>query len=1067
LQRKRNAFRNTNALIKTIRKIKLKGRYSDFPKAVQIMVESLDDYFNFTPWTISELGTTPIIEDKTGDEELIWSCNLINANSFTINTFIKFKEKYETFILKGEIENASVLLDEIEQTCGWSLWLIEAKFYCFQYVKGLEGNKKFLSEIYASKVTDNSFDWVYYLAYLISERNEDGCDVDFFRFRQRSIINDISDKDFQFKINTIASYFIFNELELNVAQIPTLLVFAQKYSIIDLYLLVTRLIVENNYAKVFKNPKLPIRILKDINDQKLEKVNLLLSDEGEIQTGLLVEYDSLNNIRKLDPNIITPLLKSGVSISSKSPFIARFLETTSNILSMNESFEESTLYINALTINLKHIDQIFALTQVPLALLSHRISSYYSAMSFFYSPFVEEEEITSLLRDIASNETAESVAKIREVEGEPTLLLNNDDHWENRNISDFTKHFFLKLKFIELIDCERHREALELFVHPFIDNPKLVHFFDLADVFSGKPWRFYKNIKSFLDSSIVLDAYLKIYNDEKQLFNAKACWRSFLEECKVQKPSELELSNFNDDYKRYFYFLHKVCSTFNLSQDSQKFKSPREITIERIAICEKLLENESELEELYEEIEGLERQLAIADGIQEVDNFGLTVDQARFYKEAKNKHLKSFERYKSLKSLASKESETLKQIDSKKEENALFKMPEQEKYSVMVSLLYALSDIFLKNHEFGLDYYLSMRIRHGRFLGVTRGPLERNKLITKYSEEIQEYTRNEFWINQFEECIDIDKIDSLNQILNEFSSSIDQELKSFIQDYIQIHSDELPFGIFNIEITNYMVAIIEDSINADTTMDEFLSHVLEMFVLSLDYCSKDIKLLISRQLQFQINTKLNNLQKEVTNLISNSLNVDLVNNIVAARTDMSNVFKEILTWFDISGENKKSIRTYSFDNIVEIALARAKRIHQSFSPELVVHNEKFKTRFHSNVLAIMVDAFTILLSNIQEHGRNNSPKVVVDVKSDNLSGNVSRLEVEITNPVAEDDVNFDKLENIKQEISSNKMKSRQEGGSGFHKLLALPYIQDKNDLEFGYKDGHFKVNVIFTLSLIL
>ncbi len=1065
MKRQRNGSKNTKALINTLRKIKNKGRYSDFPKAALIMRDDLAGFFNFTPATIDSLGKSGIIEDKNSEDEIIWSCNLINAHHFLINKFIELKSNYENYILEGNFLGASTTLNEIEANCGWSIWLIEAKFFCYQRSDGLEGNKNFLNEIYEAKVTDNSFNWVYYFAYLISERNEDGCDVDFFKFRQKSIINDITDRDFRSRINTIASYFVFDELLLNESEIKTILVFVQQYSIIDLYLLTSRILVENNYSSFLNKNKLALRILSHIKDRKLLKVKLLTEDVMEIDSDSFYIGKTVESVTRLDSVLLNPLLKAGVSLSSENKFINKYIQSISSIFSQDSDFEEAVIYVRSISLNLKHIDQIYGLIQVPSSLLSQRSSYYYSALSFFYSTVASDEELENAIEALTNKKVIDDINIIHKIEKAPNLLIEDSTTWIQHQISNFSKHYFTKLKFVELIERKEFNEAFELFVPAYIENTNLVHFFDLGELFVGKPWKFYKENKSFLDSSIILDAYLRLYNDEKQLFNAKACWRSFMIECGVRKPSELKLIDFKSDYQKYFYFLHKVCSTFNLGQDSLTYKSPREITIERIAICEKLLESESEREDLYDEIEELERQLAIADGIQEVDNVGLTVDQPRFYKEAKNKHLKSFERYKSLKALTL-DMTSNNSYNQSSDENHLFKIPKHEGYSVMVSLLYSLSDIFLKNHEFGLDYYLSMRIRHGRFIGVTRGPLERNRLLTKYSNEAQRYTDNEYWINHYKHKITNESLKTLNSTLEAFSSSIDDELTKFIEQYIQINSDEKTNGIFNIEITNFMVAIIEDSITSDTSMDEYLSYVLEAFVLSLDLCSKHMKDMISQELQYRINNKLYNLQKDVTSLLNDYSDNALVNNIIAARTDMNNVFGEILTWFDISGENKKSIRTYTFDNIVEIGLARTKRIHQDFTPSLIIKNEKFKSHFHSNILAIMVDAFTILLSNIQEHGELQSPEITVEVINEQRIGHTSKLQVEIINPMQEKDVNFERLDKIRNEIISEDMKAQQEGGSGFHKLIALPYIHNKNDLQFRFEDGYFKVNITFTLSLI-
>ena len=254
--------------------------------------------------------------------------------------------------------------------------------------------------------------------------------------------------------------------------------------------------------------------------------------------------------------------------------------------------------------------------------------------------------------------------------------------------------------------------------------------------------------------------------------------------------------------------------------------------------------------------------------------------------------------------------------------------------------------------------------------------------------------------------------------------------------------------------------------NEETTIDEFLTFVLEGFVLSLEQHASSIKVLISQNLTGSIFTKLKDLQEDITTLFGEKEVKEIVNSVVDARTDMFSVFSEIESWFDISSENRKSIRNYSFVNIVEIALASTKRVHQSFDPKLTFTDCELNNRFHSNMLESMVDAFKILLSNIQEHGKDDRTDIFVKVLDQKNNLTSSKLKVVISNPVLESDVNFERLEQIRHEIATNTHKTREEGGSGFHKLLALPYVARKEDLDFSYSDGCFRVEVTFTLLIM-
>ncbi|WP_305813666.1 hypothetical protein [Photobacterium leiognathi] len=80
-----------------------------------------------------------------------------------------------------------------------------------QQVHGLEGNKEFLEEIYLKRNVSDGFDLIYYLSFLISERNEDGCYIGDFYYRMKKIFDDIRDKDFSNYLNSIIGYVVFNK----------------------------------------------------------------------------------------------------------------------------------------------------------------------------------------------------------------------------------------------------------------------------------------------------------------------------------------------------------------------------------------------------------------------------------------------------------------------------------------------------------------------------------------------------------------------------------------------------------------------------------------------------------------------------------------------------------------------------------------------------------------------------------------------------------------------------------------------------------------------------------------
>src|SRR5690606_3134080 len=82
----------------------------------------------------------------------------------------------------------------------------------------------------------------------------------------------------------------------------------------------------------------------------------------------------------------------------------------------------------------------------------------------------------------------------------------------------------------------------------------------------------------------------------------------------------------------------------------------------------------------------------------------------------------------------------LKEIASTTQSTAF--SPDDEADAVLFSMLHRLADEFLNNPSFGLDFYLSQRVRHQSFIGLIRGPLEFANLITTRQSETGNYRTN-------------------------------------------------------------------------------------------------------------------------------------------------------------------------------------------------------------------------------------------------------------------------------------------------------------------------------------
>lgn len=1057
-----NNKKNDKQFFDQLVKIKLNGKLSDYTKAVLIIKNKLSPYFKLANSDLSTLGTGIKLPKTSNNKQLFWDCNLINVYKNQINLFIKLKRQYSDFILNGEFESAQYILEEIKLQCGWSVWLIEASFFCAQQINGLEGNKKLLGEIYASRGMNDDFDNIYFISFMISERNEDGCDTSLLYRKWHSQIEKVEDESFKRYLKLITNYYIFNDLDKECSTVALLNTY-NDISIYDTYEFVLRYLIEYEMHLDTKEIKLSLRIFEGIDDIRLErlysKYNLALNFQTAIPTILV------NTM--MYPQIFNMVIKLGGELSLNKGYTDRYYGALTCLVNNSDDIQNALMFISQFSSNFKHIDEIYQLMEIPSLFLNVSEIELTKKLSLIYGNYISLEQCDDYVGSVLLPEVRTQDKNIIAILKNAQDLLDNGEIINissSYDFSPYTKIHSLVLKFHSLMQQDLISKGFELFVSAYLDNINSKSVFKLDKYIKDKPWAFFKGLGSFVDSAIVIKAYLSENYDDRQIFNIKACWRSFMRYSQIKKPSDLNISHFNNDMNKYIFFLREICTPEILESDAVNFYDARLIKTERIKVCENLL-NQGHDVKLVEEKDTLERNLAIADGLDEVETAGLVVDEERFKSVAKLKFKNDYDRYKSFLELDLTCKSKLTLEDTVSVESQLITNPLEEGDNILLKLIRDMGDMFLQNQEFGLDYYLSMRVRHGRLMGVARGPLERRKLITKYSDEEKKYLDNRYWLERYKNYLSVDKLKEMNSILCDFSEWFDTEVDNFRTRKVQVLSDEKPEGIFTINYTLTELKLIKNTISSDTTIEHFIDFLVDFFMHKIYISSVAVKKWIAIKLKKSINQRFLNLQSDINSVVSVcTVGNAIVSDITSARTEMNKVLDDIMTWFDISSDGQKAIRTYSFDNIVDISLSRITRIYQSFSPEIKMEVED-DFEFHSSVLASMVDAFSIVFSNAIIHGGKDDPLLTIKASMVDVN-NIRKLNVVISNPADEDKINFVEIERIRNDIISNKLKTRQEGGSGFHKLAAMSMIDNHDDLNFGFSEGVFFVDITFTFDLI-
>src|SRR5690606_4884420 len=230
------------------------------------------------------------------------------------------------------------------------------------------------------------------------------------------------------------------------------------------------------------------------------------------------------------------------------------------------------------------------------------------------------------------------------------------------------------------------------------------------------------------------------------------------------------------------------------------------VMAERQSICAILRQIDRGNSSKYEtEITLLTHQQVLEDGQWVVNRTRIHVDASSLARWADKNLSEGFSRYKEIRKIDSEMKLpvamdlVLRNIMSGKIPDGMGGTSHSESDIVLIELISKISEEFLSNSSFGLDYYLSKRIRDQSFVGLIRGPVENHKLITTRESISSQYKSNTYWLEKLNHTSRL-AAPELDAALSNFSSRFDNNLIVAKNSRFQIRSAEYPQGLIFIEL---------------------------------------------------------------------------------------------------------------------------------------------------------------------------------------------------------------------------------------------------------------------------
>lgn len=1013
--------------------------------------------------SFSELGWDGHLEPLTFKDELAFASAWLSPYAVQIKSFRDEVLEIQALVLDGELPTA---LDRVRKNIslhGWSFWLAEIQYALVQLVNGDAGRQAMTQAL----VEGASPRIAALFAQIFNDRNDGLFSFDNFISKCRDSFPNLSLSE---TTKEYLSYRALNQVSSAPDGMAKILSTDILSSLPDYY---ESLIDACATAAIYstdeetKNSvKSSLAMLESngFSDHRINKIYLMLGDSAAFSTETLFRINGAHYAKEF--------LLGYVDSSSHHRFVSEQIkEDISVIIESGSAAEESISRIIKFGANIRGLDVGVAVASLAASTSNDIFSeSIISPWIMFVSEGLSLRELLWMgverLAPLAIPMPAESLEEgsqflemIQVASSDRNLLNPNSlaplyQLWLARELAlqgrkedaaIITLHFGLskilqrgKLKIdVFLADQESLSEALTLASRGILEDVNRAFELPLKHLFSLRKWRDFQGINLVTVGCVAHFAYLST-SDPKIRFLCRMACRKFHDFLADETPAGSPEWYTLDGHllHQLIVFLRYVWAGENLSM--LDVESTQELRRERLKALQILLtldNNEENSADYAEEIKDITFQETIWNGLKNIDETRVFVNEAAILRWANNELREDFERY-----VNSVNSSTGSSIPDAIVRSYLIEPNSElllqslgsdyttESGILLIGLINRLRSRFLNDPMDGLNCYLSSRIRHGSLKGTILGPLEEAGIIgVKGIDVADTYTPDGTPAQKAAIAVSIEK----------FNERVGGLIDELLFQRVQIRSTDHPKGAIFVPLdTNLAVPLFEDLAKA-STFQQFVTACFDMYWITLrdpllelaEHITHDFK--DKLQTEFDRMIEIADRQKDIGRGLST-----LCRTLATATKSQCDI---VADWFLI--EKNTESQTYSFEEAVEIAVSATRRVYRRFSTQISMSKFTSPVRLTAYGLAVVVDALYITFGNAwNRSGMGERIDCIIVDPSFNLAENI--LTLKVTSPLSYDvfeDLRSGKLETLRRKYLDALPIDLipKEGGSGLAKLAGV------------------------------
>lgn len=531
-------------------------------------------------------------------------------------------------------------------------------------------------------------------------------------------------------------------------------------------------------------------------------------------------------------------------------------------------------------------------------------------------------------------------------------------------------------------------------------------------------------------------------------FDAYLC---YLEKMGVLLASELDVDK---DNSKQMYFLSDVCDLSVLWQHVDVLKSSNYVYEERLKICKKLLEV-IQSKRISREISDIIQQQKIKTLTRKVDESKIYVDVSAIQKKELDTVRTYFDLFLNVDALSDDPDE----IATDDNEMQLHVTPdemEKMRRTLFTRIFYGVRDKFLFDPKFGLEFFLSTRIRHGTLMNQLRHSFEAYDLVTRKDSD-ETYTPDYYW-SEVKFRLAYNGRKQLKTFIDVFTKSIDNNILTVKDEYVQIQTELKPEktqGVFNF-CEDKISDVINEAYNELSGVQRFtdmVSVIIDKLWQHTSECLINAKHKLDT-FAAECTHSLDKLDQDVCNMFPNHYNSEFHNVIVDCKTLFIRDVEIVKDWF-------QRTHTADFDfrikDVFDTSLNFINNVHQIplFVEESINSTTVFCQRSH---FIALYDMFSDMFNNVcnyavERFNQDNDldAQIIIDESDDYLN-------IEFSNCVDEEDEN-NILKTI-EERKANASKLMEQGVSHSDKKTGIVRMMILTKNAFGDSNNEFDVNLV-------